>query len=120
VVTFRGYVSVQRFYLYAERGLSRRRVSIWLREGRLHIAYQDVILAQYAYRYDRNARRLQAVDTPRLFQTPYVSPQLELWDLDDEQWHKIGRRPYQRRQASARAHAHQLALLMLRDYTAPG
>lgn len=38
VVTLRGYVSVQRFYLYAERGLSRKRVSIWLREDRLHIA----------------------------------------------------------------------------------
>jgi hypothetical protein len=25
-----GYVSVQRFYLYAERGLARKRVSIWL------------------------------------------------------------------------------------------
>lgn len=41
VVTLRGYVSVQRFYLYAERGLSRNRVSIWLHEGRLHIAYRD-------------------------------------------------------------------------------
>jgi len=100
VVTLRGYVSVQRFYLYAERGLSRQRVSIWLREGRLHIAYQDAILAQYAYRYDRKARRLQAVDAPHLFQTPYASPQLEFWELDDEQWRKIGRRPYDRRPSS--------------------
>lgn len=58
-------------YLYAERGLSRRRVSIWLREGQFHIAYHDAILAQYAYRYDRKGRRLQTVDTPRVFQTPY-------------------------------------------------
>jgi transposase InsO family protein len=96
VITLRGYVSVQRFYLYAERGLSRRRVSIWLREGQFHIAYHDAILAQYAYRYDRKARRLQAVDTPRVFRTPYASPQLEFWELDDEQWCKIGRRPYER------------------------
>ena len=96
VITLRGSVSVQRFYLYAERGLSRRRVSIWLREGQLHIAYRDAILAQYAYRYDRKARRLQAVDTPRLFRTPYASPQLEFWELDDQQWHKITRRPYER------------------------
>lgn len=34
VVTLRGYVSIQRFYLYAERGLARKQVSIWLMEGR--------------------------------------------------------------------------------------
>jgi hypothetical protein len=28
-----GFVSVQRFYLYAENGLSRQRVSIWIYEG---------------------------------------------------------------------------------------
>ncbi len=73
VVTLSGYVSVQRFYLYAERGLSRRRVSIQLREGRLHIAYQETVLAQYAYRYDRKARRLREVDAPQLFQTARVT-----------------------------------------------
>ena len=110
VVTLRGYVSVQRFYLYAERGLSRRRVSIWLREGWLHIAYQEAILAQYAFRYDRKARRLQAVDTPCLLKTPYGSPQLELWELDDEQWHKITRRPYERRPVRPAGGMYQLWL----------
>ena len=47
VITLRGYVSVQRFYLYAERGLSRQRVSVWLYEGRLHVAYCEALLAQY-------------------------------------------------------------------------
>ena len=36
------------------------------------------------------------MDTPRLFRTPYASPQLEFWELDDQQWHKITRRPYER------------------------
>ena len=30
-----GFVSVQRFYLYAENGLARQRVSIWIYEGQL-------------------------------------------------------------------------------------
>ncbi len=68
VVTLRGYVSVQRFYLYAEQGLSRRRVSI-------------------------------------------ASPQFELWELDDEQWRKIARRPYERRSIGTGHGAHQPALL---------
>jgi len=111
VVTLRGYVSVQRFYLYAEQGLSRRRVSIWLREGRLHIAYQEAILAQYASRYDWKARRLQAVDAPHIFRTSYASPQFVLWELDDEQWRKIARRPYERRSIGTGHRAHQPALL---------
>jgi transposase InsO family protein len=111
VVTLRGYVSVQRFYLYAERGLSRRRVSVWLHEGWLHIAYRESALAQYAYRYDREARRLAAVSEPRLFHTAYASPQLEFWELDDEQWHKIGRRPYERQPIRPESALRQLLLV---------
>jgi len=112
VVTLRGYVSVQRFYLYAERGLARKRVSIWLHEGRLHIAYHETLLAQYAYRYDRQARRLREVDRPVLFPTAYALPQLEFWELDDEQWHKIARRPYEWRAAPADKGLRQLAFTM--------
>jgi hypothetical protein len=90
-------VSVQRFYIYAERGLSRTRVSVWLYDdGRLHVAHQDTLLARYTYQYDRKARRLRAVAQPQLYHTPHVAPQLELWDLDDEQWRKVTRRPYER------------------------
>jgi hypothetical protein len=96
VVNLRGYVSVRRFYLYAERGLARRRVSVWLYDGQLQLAYRHTILAQYAYHAERRARRLQAVESPQHYATPYASPQLELWELDDEQWHKILPRPYER------------------------
>jgi len=95
VVNGRGYVSVQRFYIYAERGLSRTRVSIWLYEGRLHVAHREALLARYAYRYDRKARRLRAVSDPEISRTAYASPQLELWELDDAQWRKVTARPYE-------------------------
>jgi hypothetical protein len=84
-----GSISIQRFYIYAERGLARQRVSIWLYEGRLHIEYQQIMLARYAYRYDRKRKRLQAVNQPQLQKTVFASPQLELWELDDEQWRKV-------------------------------
>jgi transposase len=89
LVDRRGYISVQRFYIYAERGLARQRVSVWLYEGRLHIEYQQTMLARYAYRYDRKQKRLQAVDQPQIQRTIYADPQLELWELDDEQWRKV-------------------------------
>jgi transposase InsO family protein len=97
IVNQRGYISVQRFYLYAERGLARTRVSVWLYDGRLHVAHQQTLLARYTYRYDRQARRLRAVKDPQLSHTPYASPQLELWELDEDQWRKIMPRPYERR-----------------------
>jgi hypothetical protein len=97
VVNRAGYVSIQRFYLYAERGLARRRVSIWLYDGRLQIAQQEVALAQYVYQMDRRTKRLQTITEPRLYRTPFVSPQLEFWELDDEQWHKVRERAASRR-----------------------
>jgi hypothetical protein len=65
-----------------------------------------------ALRYNRKARRLQAVDTPQLIQTASASPQSELWELDDEQWHKISRRPYERRTVQPESELEQLLFPM--------
>lgn len=111
VVNQRGYVSVQRFYMYAERGLSRTRISVWLYDGRLHIAHKDTLLARYMYRYDRTARRLSTVSDPALYHTSYASPQLELCELDDELWRKITRRPCDRHPQAPDTGARQLVLL---------
>jgi len=92
-----GYVSIQRFYVYAERGLSRQRVSIWVYDGRLQIAYRDALLAQYTYRYDRTTKRLRTIERPQIYHTPYASPQLELFELDDAQWRKAWERDVRQR-----------------------
>jgi putative transposase len=110
VVDPRGYVSVRRFYLYAERGLARQRVAVWLYDGRLQLAYQDTVLAQYAYRAERRVRRLQTVEAPQLFPTAFASPQVELWELDDAQWRKILPRPYVRHPSRPPTGARQLRL----------
>jgi transposase InsO family protein len=93
-----GFVSIQRFYLYAERGLARQRVAIWLYQGHLQIEHQQQLLAQYHYESGRQRQQLRTVSQPTLYQTPFASPQLELLELDDEQWQKIRPRPsYARR-----------------------
>ena len=84
-------MSVQRFYLYAERGLVHTRVSVWLYDERLQVAHQETLLACYTYHCDRRARRLRAVSDPQFSHTPYASPQLDLWELDDDQWRTIMR-----------------------------
>jgi len=52
----------------------------------------DEPLAQYRVRYQPNKKQLRAVTEPRLFETPFVSPQLSLWELDDAEWLKVIRR----------------------------
>lgn len=92
-----GFVSIQRFYVYAERGLSRQRVSVWIYEGQLHLEYQATSLAKYVCDYSRDTKTLTALSHPRLYRTIHASPQLELFELDDSQWHKIAHRTYLRR-----------------------
>ena len=99
-----GFVSVQRFYLYAEDGLSRQRVSIWIYEGELSIEYQQTLLARYRCAYDPQHRQLQDVRAPTFYATPFASPQLELIELDKAQWIKFQRRP-------ARHYSRRIAML---------
>lgn len=105
-----GFVSVQRFYIYAEQGLSRQRVSVWIYEGQVHIEYQETLLAQYQADYDRTQKRLQGVNQPTFYQTPFASPQLVLFELDDEQWLKVHPRSYDRQPKCPQIEAWQLPL----------
>jgi hypothetical protein len=90
--------------LYAENGLSRQRVSIWIYEGELSIAYQQTLLARYRCQYDARRGQLRSISEPRLYATPFTSPQVELIELDDEQWRKFQRRP-------ARTYTKRIAML---------
>jgi hypothetical protein len=106
-----GFVSVQRFYIYAEPGLSRQRVAIWVYEGELRIEYQETLLARYRCAYDQRQRRRQDVSHPLLDQTPFASPQLELLELDEAQWIKVQQRAWSLRPRQVRQMAEQLLLL---------
>jgi hypothetical protein len=88
-----GLVSVQRFFIYAERGLAQKRVTIWIYDDRLNIEYKRALLARYDCKVGRQQRQLTAVTNPQLYDTPFVSPQLEFFVLDDDQWLKVIQRP---------------------------
>jgi hypothetical protein len=104
-----GFISIQRFYIrYAEHGLSRQRVSIWIIEGQLQIAYRETLIAQYRCAYDLRQKRLHEVSHPTLYQTVFASPQLELIELDDAQWIKVQQRSFYRRTKLMTAMGEQL------------
>ena len=113
VINQHGCVSVQRFYIYAEHGLAKQRVIIWIYEGRLRIEYQHILLAQYQCQVNRKHRFLQSVSQPKLYQTPFASPQLELLVLDEQQWRKIWHRPPYSPRKSSTSLTKQLPLLKL-------
>ena len=50
-------------------------------------------MARYRCNYDPKHGQLHDVNEPILYTTPFASPQLELIELDDEQWRKFQRRP---------------------------
>jgi transposase InsO family protein len=87
-----GFVSVQRFYIYAESGLSRQRVLIWVYEGELGIEHQKTLVARYGCEYDLKRKQLQGLSHPTLYTTRFTPPQLELIELDDAQWVKFQQR----------------------------
>ena len=99
-----GFVSVQRFYIYAESGLSRQRVLIWIYEGELSIEHQQTLVAQYRCDYDLKHKQLQGLSDPTLYPTRFTPPQLELIELDEAQWVKFQQRP-------ARTYSKRIAML---------
>ena len=78
-----GFLSIHRFYMYAEAGLSRQRVSLWIADGRRQIASRETLIAHYRCAYARRQHRRHEVRHPTLSQTVFASPQLELIELDD-------------------------------------
>ena len=88
-----GFVSIQRFSIYTEPRLAQHRVTVWIMEGRLQIQYQQTLLARYDCTFDRKAKRLQAVSRPTVYRTPFRSPHLEFFELDDAYWCRVWQRP---------------------------
>jgi len=108
-----GFISIQRFYIYAEPGLSRQRVAIWIYEGQLHIEYRETLIARYRCAYDQHQKRLREVSHPTLYTTVFASPQLELIELDDTQWIKVQQRAWHRRTPWMTSLGEQLMLVGL-------
>jgi hypothetical protein len=88
-----GYVQFRHWRIYGEYGLAGQAAVVWLYQETLTVTYGDTPLAQYRVSYQPDALRLRTVTEPQLFDTIYRTAQLNLWDLDDDQWLKIMRVP---------------------------
>ena len=113
-----GYARFRRWRVYAERGLGREVIAVWLYAEHLTLVYRDEPLAQYRVTYQPDQRRLQTVTPEQRFETAHRSPQPPLWTWGEEEWLPVLRLPaYAPRQPRA-TEALQLPLFALEEVSA--
>lgn len=88
-----GYLRFRYWRLYAEPGLARRPVAVWLYKEQLTVEYHDTQLVHYTVRYQPDGKHFRDITTPQVYETQYRSPQLPLWQFGDDEWLKIVRLP---------------------------
>jgi putative transposase len=86
-----GYLRFRHWRLYGELGLAKRKASIWLSKEHLTVEFGDEPLSQYAVKYQPDEKHLRDIVEPRRFETRYRSPQLELWQSGEVEWHLVRR-----------------------------
>jgi transposase InsO family protein len=93
-----GYLTLQRFRLYAEEALAGREVAVWVQEDALTVEYGGEVLSRYEVECDPatgvgSVGRLRRVKGLTLFETSVIVAQLKLFDLDEtlgeEGWMKF-------------------------------
>ena len=102
-----GYARVKHWRVYAEEGLARCEVAVWLGDGGMAVEYGGRTLSRYDVSLSRKAE-LKTVANPRLFANPYTTTQPKLFALDalgEGGWLKTlrlqGYAPYVRRRPDA-------------------
>jgi hypothetical protein len=65
---------VKHWRVYAEEGLARCEVAVWLGDGEMAVKYGGQTLSRYDVSLSQDAAKLKAVTNPRLFATPYRTP----------------------------------------------
>jgi putative transposase len=103
-----GYVRFRHWRVYGEQGLAKEHAAVWLYGETLTIEFADEPLA----RYRPDKKQLRVVEEPHLFETPFRSPQVALWELDDTEWLKVIRRPDYAPRQSRQEPPTQAALLL--------
>jgi hypothetical protein len=74
------------------------------------VQYAEEPLAQHRVVYERDHKRLRELTEPRLFETPYQSPQLLLWELRPGDWRVALQLPESAARRRATSEAVQLPL----------
>jgi putative transposase len=77
-----GYARIKHWRVYAEEGLAKCEVALWLGDDGLAVEYAGQTLSLYDVSLS-GAMKLEDVANPRLFATRHHSPQLKLFALEE-------------------------------------
>jgi putative transposase len=81
-----GYIRFRDWRFYAEAGLAKKPVTVWIYTSTLKMEYQGNDLALYTVAWEEDNKHLKEISNPRLIQTRYQSPQLTLFELGPDDW----------------------------------
>ena len=115
-----GYVRFRHWRFFGEDGLAGSEVSVWVYEDTLKVEYQTTALSLYSLTFQPDYEQIAEVTQARRIQTPFRSPQLDLWQLSETEWLLALRRPDpapRRNRSKIVPSARQLPLL---DWSATG
>ena len=101
-----GCVTLHSYHFYVERGLPHTRLCLWVDDTQRRAVFDQVVLAQYCCRYDRQTHHVHDIHTGVFFDTPFASPQGFLIALDPQDAAVI-RRPPRRTQRIIKSFSHK-------------
>jgi len=75
--------------LYGEQGLAGQETLVNIFQDTLTLEYGEYSLSKYSVEWQPDDRHVFRVGNPRLYQHPYQTPQLPLWEPGEVEWHVI-------------------------------
>jgi len=117
-----GYAKFRNFLLYGEQGLAGKKTQINIFQDILTLEYSDAPLSRYSVEWQPDDKHLLRVGNPRLYDHPYQSPQIPLWEPGEVEWPVILRcdPPGPRRKRMGRIFVIQPPLLLEGEGTQGG
>ena len=84
-----GYAKFRNFLLYGEQGLAGKKMLVNIFQDTLTLEYGEYPLSRYSVEWQPDDTHLLRVGNLRLYDHPYSSPQLPLWEPGEVEWHVI-------------------------------
>ncbi len=117
-ITKAGYVRFRDYWLYGEQNLAGERALVNLFQDVLTLEYQEQPLSRYSVEWQPDEKHLRRAGNARLYDHPYRSAQLPLWEDAAVEWYLILRAtPYGPRRKKKRLVFLQVPLFRENDGT---
>jgi putative transposase len=81
-----GFLRFADWKFYGERDLAKAKVTVWIYEGSLKVEKEAITLSEYEVSMHNDHKQVQAVNSAQAHMTPFRSPQLTLFELEQGDW----------------------------------